>query len=130
MTDQSEGSASDERGIVLVTGIANPKPLIRYLKKSYSEIVTLSFGDHHTFTMRDIKKIHNAWYNLNSHLRYVFTTEKDAVRFREFINIDEPLRSSFFYIPVEVKFLVNNKKEFDNLIIDYVRKNNRNNRIS
>jgi len=40
------------------------------------------------------------------------------------------LKSSFYYIPIGIDFLNDDKEEFDNLIVDYVRKNKRNNRIS
>jgi hypothetical protein len=40
------------------------------------------------------------------------------------------VRSAFFYIPIEIYFLNEDKDEFDNLIINYVRKNHRNNRVS
>jgi tetraacyldisaccharide 4'-kinase len=123
-------SGSEGCGIVLITGIANPKPLKEYLQKSYNEIIHLSFPDHHNFNDKDLLSITSAFNNLKSAARYLFTTEKDAVRLREFTNIAEPIRSAFFYIPVGIHFLNEDKDEFDNLIIDYVRKNHRNNRVS
>jgi tetraacyldisaccharide 4'-kinase len=114
-------------GVVLVTGIANPQPLKENLQLNYSEIIHLSFPDHYNFTEKDLKTISDAFMSLKSKTRYLFTTEKDAVRLREFINIAEPIRSAFFYIPVGIYFLNEDKDEFDNLIIDYVRKNHRNN---
>ena len=133
VTDNAENfkaSESADRGIVLVTGIANPEPLHEYLQRSFSEIIRLPFSDHHRFTDKDINRILDAWDSLKSPVKYVFTTEKDAVRIREFTNITEPFRSSFYYVPVDIHFLNEDKDEFDNLIIDYVRKNKRNNRIS
>lgn len=121
---------SDEKGFVLVTGIANPYPLYEYLKAKSVEIVHLSFGDHHRFTENDLIRISDAWNNLKSSHKYVITTEKDAARLREFTNIAEQIRSSFYYIPVGIKFLNDDKDEFDNLIVDYVRKNKRNDRVS
>jgi tetraacyldisaccharide 4'-kinase len=123
-------AGSDETGIVLVTGIANPKPLSDYLGKRYGEIIHLPFDDHHQFTLKDILKITDAWTSLNSKKKYVLTTEKDAVRLREFTNFAEPIRSAFYYIPVGISFLNDDREEFDNMITDYVRKNKRNNRIS
>ncbi len=120
----------NESGIVLVTGIANPQPMIDHLSKTDREIVHLSFNDHHIYTEKDIEKIAEAWDNLKSPAKYVITTEKDAIRLREFTNIAEPFRSSFYYIAVEIYFLNDDKEEFDNLIVDYVKKNKRNNRIS
>jgi tetraacyldisaccharide 4'-kinase len=128
--DQSDFSECNGCGIVLITGIANPKPLKEYLEKSYKEIIHLSFPDHHSFSEKDLLSISSAYNNLKSSTRYLFTTEKDAVRLREFTNIAEPIRSAFFYIPVGIYFLNDDKDEFDNLIIDYVRKNRRNNRVS
>jgi tetraacyldisaccharide 4'-kinase len=68
--------------------------------------------------------------DLKSPVKYLITTEKDAVRLREFTNIAEPIRSAFFYIPVGIHFLNDDKDEFDNLIVDYVRKNKPNDRVS
>jgi tetraacyldisaccharide 4'-kinase len=117
-------------GIVLVTGIANPTPLKELLNKTFDEIIHISYSDHHNFKEKDIIEISSAYNDLKSPKKYLFTTEKDAVRLREFTNIAEPVRSAFFYIPVGIDFLNDDKDEFDNLIIDYVRKNKRNNRIS
>lgn len=127
---QSDFSKSAGCGVVLVTGIANPQPLKEYLQKSYDEIIHLSFPDHYNFREKDLAGISSAYNDLKSATRYLFTTEKDAIRLREFTNIAEPVKIAFFYIPVGVHFLNEDKDEFDNLIIDYVRKNNRNNRIS
>ena len=123
-------SQNEDRGIVLVTGIANPKPFSEFLQNKFSEFIHLSFGDHYSFTEKDIEKITGTWQSLKSARKYIITTEKDAARLREFTNIAEPVRSAFFYIPVGINFLNNDKDEFDNLIVDYVRKNKRNNRIS
>ena len=123
-------SESDGCGIVLITGIANPEPLKEYLQKSYREIKHLSFPDHHNFNEKDLLNISSAFTSLKSTTRYLFTTEKDAVRLREFTNIAEPIRSAFFYVPIGIHFLNEDKDEFDNLIINYVRKNHRNNRVS
>jgi len=117
-------------GIVLVTGIANPLPLKEYLYKSYNEIIHLAYPDHHNFSEKDLLNISSAYSGLQSGTRYLFTTEKDAIRLREFTNIAEPIRSAFFFIPVGIHFLNEDKDEFDNLIIEYVRKNHRNNRVS
>ena len=123
-------SKSEGYGAILVTGIANPNPLKEYLHKTAGEIIHLSFPDHYNFKNRDIKSIISAYENLKSPVKYLFATEKDAARLREFTNIAEPVRSAFFYVPVEIFFLNEDKENFDNLIVDYVRKNKRNNRIS
>jgi tetraacyldisaccharide 4'-kinase len=123
-------SKSKGAGIVLVTGIANPKPLKEYIEETAGELVHLQYPDHYRFTEKDLKTIYYAFSTLKSYTRYVLTTEKDSVRLREFINIEEPVKSAFFYIPVGIYFLNEDSNEFDNLIIEYVRKNKRNNRVS
>jgi tetraacyldisaccharide 4'-kinase len=128
--NQSEFSEVNNAGIVLVTGIANPLPLKEYLSKNYHEIVHLQYPDHYMFNEKDILDITAAFKDLKSETRYLFTTEKDAVRLREFANIADPIKSAFFYVPIGIRFLNQDQDEFDNLIIDYVRKNRRNNRIS
>lgn len=120
----------EKSSVVLVTGIANPQPLKDYLSGYFKEIVHLSYPDHHKFTEKDISKISGAFHGMVSSEKFIITTEKDAVRLREFTNIAENLRSSAYYIPLGIKFLNNDKDEFDNLIFEYVRKNKRNNRIS
>jgi tetraacyldisaccharide 4'-kinase len=127
---QNDFSECTGCGIVLITGIANPQPLKEYLQKSYSEIIHLPFSDHHSFNEKDLLSFSSAYNSLMSANRYLFTTEKDAVRLREFTNIAEPIRSAFFFIPIGIHFLNEDKDVFDNLIINYVRKNQRNNRVS
>jgi len=127
---QPEFTECDKCSIVLITGIANPRPLIEYLQKTYGEIIHLSYPDHYNYNEKDLINFSSAFNNLRSVRKYLFTTEKDAIRLREFANIAEPVRSAFFYIPVEIYFLNEDKDEFDNLIINYVRKNHRNNRVS
>jgi tetraacyldisaccharide 4'-kinase len=119
------GSAS----IVLVTGIANPVPLKEYLQKSFKEIIHLQFPDHYNFKESDISRIIKTYEEVEEKEKFIFTTEKDAIRINEFTNI-EPYKSAFYYIPIGIKFLNNDKDEFDNLIVEYVRKNKRNNRLS
>ncbi len=114
-------------GIVLVTGIANPKPLYDHIRKSCKQIINIPFGDHHNYSPGDIIKINNARNSLGTEKKYVFTTEKDAVRLRELQDFDESLRSVMYFIPVEIRFLNDKEEEFNNLIIDYVGKNKRNN---
>ena len=104
-----------EKGFVIVTGIANPDPLVSYVQGKSQEFLHLSFGDHHRFSDKDLDKILQALNSLRSPRKYVITTEKDAVRLKEFTNIADPIRSSFYYIPVGIWFLNEDKDEFDNL---------------
>ncbi len=117
-------------GAVLVTGIANPQPLEEHLKRIFSKIIHLSFPDHHNFVGEDMNKISSAWNELNTTVKFIITTEKDAMRLRSFNNLDKEIKSAFYYIPIGIEFLNGSKNEFDKIICDYVRRNKQDNRIS
>jgi tetraacyldisaccharide 4'-kinase len=118
------------KGIILVTGIANPRPLKDYINSDGAEFIHLRYPDHYKFQQKDINEINEAFIRLKSPVKYVITTEKDSVRLREFTNIAEQLKSAMYYVPVGIHFLNDDREEFDNLIVEYVRKNKRNNRVS
>ena len=120
----------EDRGIILVTGIARAELFKEYVSQFAGELIHIPFPDHHDFSAGDIKAIAEAFTSLQKSHKYIITTEKDAVRLREFTNFAEPLRSSFFYIPTGISFLNDDTNEFNNLITEYVRKNKRNNRVS
>jgi len=116
---------SEKYGIVLVTGIADPRSFKQFLGKYFKEIIHLEFPDHHCFSENDIRKAATAWNNLESPEKAIITTEKDSVRLKELNSIPDVLKEAFFYVPVSVDFLENGKQEFNNVIFEYVRKNNR-----
>lgn len=93
---------------VLVTGIANPTPLVRYLKDHEMMFTHLKFPDHHPFSKEDIQKIKKT-------KRPVITTEKDYMRLQGKIN-------NLYYMPITINF-VRNKQKFDTLILKYVEQN-------
>lgn len=92
----------------LVTGIANPKPLVDYLKSKNRSFEHLSFKDHHEFSESDIEKL--------SKRETVITTEKDFMRLQKQASLAENL----FYLPIEVK--IDRPTEFNSLIYNVVLK--------
>ena len=78
---------------------------------------------NYDFKESDIKNIEQKFNSISSDKKIVITTEKDAMRLQKFSNIANNLKDSFFYIPVTVKFLNNRTDNFNQQIIDYVRKN-------
>ncbi len=113
-----------EYEILLVTGIANPKPLKEYIVENISKnIQDLEYSDHYDFKESDFKVIKQKYDQIKSDKKIIITTEKDAMRLQKFSNIAENLKDYFFYIPIQVKFLNNRTDNFNQQIIDYVRKN-------
>ncbi len=107
--------------VLAVTGIANPTPFIEYLSKKTERLDSLRFPDHHAFKKKDIERITEAAQKKE----VVLTTEKDVMRLKE-VGLSDELKQKLFYIPIEVDF-INGKEKFTKYIIDYVRKNKRNN---
>lgn len=109
--------------ILLVTGIANPRPFKRHVRWISTKIKELSFRDHHYFSKKDLLKIADEYKKIESPKKIIMTTEKDAMRFQ---NISEPssiLIDNMYYIPIEVSFKDGTENEFNEQIIKYVKKN-------
>ncbi len=111
--------------ILLFTGIAYSKPIVDYLKKYSQDIKHLKFADHSEYTENRLKKIVKAYDLINNEKKIIITTEKDAIKLREISEIDKVLTRSTFYLPIEVK-VIEKEEEFNEQIIQYVRKNTRN----
>lgn len=76
---QGEGEIGDKA--LLVTGIANPQPLVEYLSLKKIEATHLKYKDHHHFSTSDIEEIVDIMKNHTS----LITTEKDWVRLRHLL---------------------------------------------
>lgn len=105
--------------ILLITGIANPKPLKDYLEQHSGSYQLQAYSDHHIFTIDDLRDIHKKFDALESKQKIMLTTEKDAVRLTKFRNEmgDRP----FYVLPVRHELLFNQAEHFNNLLIDFVR---------
>ena len=115
---------------IVFTGIANPKPLYKYLKKFSENIVKIKFSDHHNWKQEDFNKIKSKYEKIENKNKILITTEKDYNRLIDSDFIDTIKELPIYYIPIEVDFLDQEKKKiFNKQIIDYVKKNKRSYRI-
>jgi tetraacyldisaccharide 4'-kinase len=80
----------DFDNFLLVTGIANPKPLVSFLKNQQKTFSHLKFPDHHNFTSTEIE-------NLVSGNKPILTTEKDFTR------LQRDIKENIYYLPIGVK---------------------------
>jgi tetraacyldisaccharide 4'-kinase len=108
-------------GILLVTGIANPQPVLQFLQKIVKVYETIFFADHHEFTNFDIQAISVRFHSIPAREKYVLVTEKDAVKLRE-LDVDEQLKKAFLCIPVEVQFLARGEKSFYKRIDKFIKR--------
>ena len=107
-----------EHDIVLVTGIANPEPLVRKMDECKLNFKHLKFPDHHRFSSKDIEKIRNLFDTFGDR-KIILTTEKDAQRLKSLEAVKE---LPVYYLTIEVAFL-NNGQTFREEILAHVRNN-------
>jgi len=115
----------DKPSVLLVTGIAHSTPLIEYIDTHAKVVNHLKFKDHYVYTKNDLKNISDAFEAIDGSNKIVITTEKDAVRLQENEYISNELRAHLFFVPIEIEFLKEQDKAFNNQIIKYVKKNKR-----
>jgi tetraacyldisaccharide 4'-kinase len=107
--------------ILLVTGIADPAPLVKYLSGIAAGVTHISFPDHHRFTEKDLSRITSAFDTLDGDCKTVITTEKDGVRLKEITNIADRVRDALYCLPVGVEF-IENENEFIRQVYGYTGK--------
>lgn len=121
--------AENNYTILLVTGIANTEQIERYLKSHVSDVIPLTYSDHHTYTKKDVDTIQKKFNGIPAKNKIIITTEKDAMRLKapEFETILNSL--PVFYMPIEMEFFEQDKKAFNEQILNYVRSNQKRNSV-
>jgi len=113
-----------EEEVLLVCGIANPKPLKDYLHNKAHTYYQLNFSDHHIFNIDDLNNIKKKFDGIELENKIILTTEKDAVRFVKF---DKELSELPVYVlPITHKFLFNEGEAFDTSVLSYIRNHYKN----
>lgn len=102
------------KDVLLVTGIAKPRPLLNYLSKENINYRHLEYADHYNFKESDILKIQTAFNDLQSKNKIILTTEKDYMRIQNKLE-------SVYYISIKTIFLKGDKA-FNNFILNEVNK--------
>ncbi|WP_256003889.1 tetraacyldisaccharide 4'-kinase [Pedobacter deserti] len=120
------GQLPENTHIFLLTGIANPTPLMNYLQSFSFRLSHYDYPDHYAFKQKDIDALLTDYRSSESEHKMIITTEKDAKRL-----IDPELKPLFldaaiFYLPVEITLQVKDKPNFDQKILDYVAGTTRN----
>lgn len=90
----------------LVTGIANAKPLVKFLKTKGLIFNHFEYKDHHYFTKKEIHEI--------AKNKIILTTEKDYMRLKR----EVMLKDKLFYIPIICK--IEDALVFNSVIRKYI----------
>ena len=118
-------SLPDRFNVLLLTGIASPKQMQNDLSVYNYNLSYLSFSDHHNFSKKDIRTINRKFAELPSP-KVIITTEKDVARIKFVEGLNDEVKESMYALPVRIQFMLGQEEDFNNKIINYVRKNSRN----
>ena len=88
----------------LVTGIANPKPLVDYLRKKEFDFEHLKYPDHHYFSTSEINQLKEK--------DIILTTEKDYMRLQSRLE-----KFAIYYLPIKTIILKKQEEFFKEYII-------------
>lgn len=95
-----------DKSITLVTGIADPEPLVTHLKENGLIFEHLRFKDHHYFTETELDRLRKK--------KYILTTEKDYVRLQHKLE-------NILYIPVAHQFFKENKGLLEKQVENFMK---------
>lgn len=118
--------AEKEYAVLLVTGIASPHLIQKYLNQYSKNIETLTFSDHYNYSAQDIQTIMNKFAALKAEKKIIVTTEKDAMRFKDNLGLTDEFKKVLYYLPVQINFLDEEKNAFNKKILNYVGENKSN----
>ena len=107
-SDQLPVASLRNYAVVLLTGIANPKPLLAYLTAQQVAFTHLSYPDHHSFDAADLQTIQKTFAAVEGEKKLLLTTEKDAVRLQGKIE-------GIYALGIQTDF-IEGRKDFDTAI--------------
>jgi len=96
-----------DKTFTLVTGIANPKPLVDYLKRKELNFEHKKYPDHHHFSTSDLKQLKEK--------EIILTTEKDYMRLQSKLE-----KFAIYYLPIKTIILKNQEEFFKEYIINEI----------
>jgi tetraacyldisaccharide 4'-kinase len=98
--------------VLCVTGIAQPKTFVKYIRAYQPMVKVMHFDDHHYFTRKDFAYISDYFKNMQGEQKFILTTEKDSVRILNNPYFPPELREYIYYVPIKVEFLPYENKDF------------------
>ncbi len=101
--------------VLLITGIANPNPLLEFLTEKEIKFTHLKFADHHHFTTKEIEEIKQKFEVINVDKKLILTTEKDYTR------LSSKLKELSF-LQIKTRFL-EAENTFNDLVKSHIQQN-------
>jgi tetraacyldisaccharide 4'-kinase len=101
--------------VLLVSGIAKPDTLVKYVLENYTLVKHMRYGDHYQYRNKDIENIIKEFERLQGKNKAILTTEKDWIRLVEY---QEKLANlPVYYLPIESIFLEDGSL-FDKMVLN------------
>ena len=119
--DRAVGKVREGDPVIAMSGIANPVPLLENLRKRFDVVAELTFDDHHTYRLSDMRRLEALFAAYPDAV--VLTTEKDAVKLTNRKKVPEAVQQRLYYVPIHVSFVADSESEFLRQLELYVRTN-------
>ena len=119
--DRAVGKVREGDPVIAMSGIANPVPLLENLRKRFDVVAELTFDDHHTYRLSDMRRLEALFAAYPDAV--VLTTEKDAVKLTNRKKVPEAVQQRRYYVPIHVSFVADSESEFLRQLELYVRTN-------
>lgn len=121
MDGKSTVELNEISDVLLLTGIANPKPLADKVGEK-CRVHQCRFADHHSFSHSDIEMISRQFDAIEAERKIILTTEKDYVRLAAAKHSAAIDGLPIYYIPIQIRFHQSNGTTFDNEILRLLAK--------
>jgi len=119
ITDHTAFDLNEDTEVLLVTGIANPLPLKKFVEEHSDAYYMMQYRDHHIFRIDDLRDIKKRFDRIDGRKKIILTTEKDAVRLVKFKY--ELHQLPFYVIPVRHHFLFGGEEKYNNLVRNFIK---------
>jgi tetraacyldisaccharide 4'-kinase len=104
--------------VLLVTGIANPRPLKHFLEERIHSYHMMQYNDHHIFLIDDWKDIKKRFEAIEADKKIILTTEKDATRLVKFGSEVDGM--PFYVLPIEHRFMFGQETDFTDEVSKFI----------
>lgn len=91
--------------LLAISGIGNPRPFVRFIKRFKAKVRVNTFPDHHNFTRKDMQLIQQRFETMKGLRNFIITTEKDAVRISASPYFPHQLKPYIYYLPITVDIM-------------------------
>ncbi|RYD77758.1 MAG: tetraacyldisaccharide 4'-kinase, partial [Sphingobacteriales bacterium] len=115
---KEKGNINADTDILLIAGIANPKPLKEFLNNHVHSYDMMRYADHHIFSSEDLKDIKKQFEKLAAQNKIILTTEKDGTRLQKFAA--ELSQYPIYVLPIKHHILFNEEENFKSGLVTFI----------